>query len=226
MQPIQVVLADDHVVVRNGIKMLLENEKEITVIGEASDGIEALEEVKEKQPDLLIIDIRMPHMNGLEATSKLKNYSSKTRSLILSMHQDEDYILQAVENGADGYLLKDSSREEFLKAIRTVSQGGKYFSGDVSNILVNSLLNKKNPASKAATTEEEHPYDLTKREKQILQLVYEGTGNKEIADSLGKSIRTIETHRFNIMKKLKVNNVVELLKKVDDEPNLKRSLTS
>ena len=223
MEEIKVVLADDHVVVRNGIKMLLENEGEIKVIGEASDGYEALEAVKNLQPDVLVIDIRMPNMNGLEATSKLKSVSDRTKALILSMHNDEDYILQSVESGASGYLLKDTSKDEFLKAIRSVYHGGKYFSGDISNVLVNSYLTVKNPKS-GANKDQGNDYELTKREKEILKLIYEGVGNKEIAEQLNKSIRTIETHRFNIMKKLKVGNVVELFKKVEEDAGLKKSM--
>lgn len=223
MENISVVLADDHVVVRDGIKMLLENEDEINVIGEASDGAEALEVVRKLQPDVLVIDIRMPKMNGLEATSQLGNYSDKTKALILSMHNDEEYIVQSVESGASGYLLKDSTKNEFLKAIRSVSKGGKYFSGDISNVLVNSYLNSKKPNQEQSTVYENN-FDLTKREKEILKLIYQGVGNKEIAEQLKKSIRTIETHRFNIMKKMKVGNVVELLKKIDEEQNLKRDL--
>lgn len=213
---IRVVLADDHVVVRSGIKTLLEHEGSIQVIGEASDGQEALEVVKNLQPDLLIIDIRMPIMNGIEATKQLQQYSKSTKALILSMHDDEDYILQSIESGASGYLLKDTSKEEFLKAINTVYEGGKYFSGDVSKALVNSYLNikDKKPQKPTSITTQ---YDLTKREKEILALIADGLGNKDIAEKLGKSVRTIETHRFNIMKKLKVNNVVELLKKTEEE---------
>jgi DNA-binding NarL/FixJ family response regulator len=213
---IRVVLADDHVVVRSGIKTLLEHEGSIQVIGEASDGQEALEVVKNLQPDLLIIDIRMPIMNGIEATKQLQQYSKSTKALILSMHDDEDYILQSIESGASGYLLKDTSKEEFLKAINTVYEGGKYFSGDVSKALVNSYLNikDKKPQKPTSITSQ---YDLTKREKEILALIADGLGNKDIAEKLGKSVRTIETHRFNIMKKLKVNNVVELLKKTEEE---------
>lgn len=213
---IKVVLADDHVVVRTGIKTLLEHEGSIQVIGEASDGQEALEVVQNLQPDLLIIDIRMPIMNGIDATKKLQQYSKSTKALILSMHDDEDYILQSIESGASGYLLKDTSKEEFLKAIRTVYEGGKYFSGDVSKALVNSYLNIKDKKPQKSTGHP-HQYDLTKREKEILALIADGLGNKDIAEKLGKSVRTIETHRFNIMKKLKVNNVVELLKKVEEE---------
>jgi two-component system response regulator DegU len=218
---INVVLADDHTVVRNGIKLLLETEGEIKVIGEANDGLEALEAVKQLQPDVLVIDIRMPNMNGLEATRKLKDYSEKTRALILSMHNDEEYILQSVEVGASGYLLKDTSKDEFLKAIRSIHKGGKYFSGDISNVLINSYLTVKNPGE-PVQKDSEYDYDLTKREKEILQLIYSGVNNKEIADQLKKSIRTIETHRFNIMKKLNVSSVVELLKKVEEEMGLRK----
>lgn len=214
-------MADDHLVVRKGIKNLLEEEKEFLVVGEASNGQEAIDAVETLHPDLLVIDIRMPVMNGLEATQKMTERLTNTRILILSMHEDEDYILQSIESGASGYLLKDTSKEEFVKAIRAIVQGGKYFSGDVSKVLVNRYLHVKDRKA-APTSTPSKSYDITKREKQILGMIAQGIGNKEIAETLGKSVRTIETHRFNIMKKLKVNNVVELLKKLDDEPGLKQ----
>ena len=217
MAKIKVVLADDHVVVRNGIRMLLESEGEIEVIGEASNGKEALEVAQQLQPDVLILDIRMPVMTGLEASSQIHEYAPQTKVLILSMHNDEEYILQSVECGASGYLLKDTSKEEFIKAINTVHQGGKFFSGDISKVLVESYLQAKGGFQDKPTTKVKADYDLTKREKEILAFIYQGMANKEIADRLNKSIRTVETHRFNIMKKMKVNNVVELLKKVEDE---------
>lgn len=220
MDNIKVVLADDHLVVRSGIKTLLEQESTIQVIGEASNGEEALQTVQKLQPDLLIIDIRMPVMNGIEATKKLSNFSKTTKALILSMHDDEDYILQSIESGASGYLLKDTSKEEFMKAIKAICKGDKYFSGDVSKVLVNNYLNIKDRKPQKSPAELNY-YDLTKRERQILTMIAEGMGNKDIAEQLGKSVRTIETHRFNIMKKLKVNNVVELLKKVEEESSLK-----
>ena len=139
------------------------------------------------------------------------------------MHDDEDYILQSIEAGASGYLLKDTSKEEFLKAIRAIYQGGKYFSGDVSKVVVHGYLNVKERKA-TPTPPAVNNYEITKREKQILGMIASGKGNKEIAEQLGKSVRTIETHRFNIMKKLKVNNVVELLKKLEDEPGLKQHI--
>lgn len=220
MDTIKVILADDHIIVRNGIKILLESEGEVEVIAEASNGQEAIEKVKQFKPDILISDIRMPIMNGLEATAELKKISPDTKTLILSMHDDEEYIIKSVECGASGYLLKDTTKEEFVKALRSILDGHKYFSGDISDVLVNGYLNKNTGASSQgeAGTAVKTDYHITKREKQILQLVYEGHSNKEIADELGKSIRTVETHRFNIMKKLEVSNITELIRKIDSEP--------
>ena len=226
MEAIKVILADDHEIVRNGIKLLLENEGDIEVIGEAADGQEALEKVAQLKPDILIVDIRMPIMNGIETTRQLHNYSPDTKALVLSMHEDEEYILKSVDCGAYGYLLKDTNKVEFIKAIKMVAKGEKYFSGDISSVLINNYLNtkkdKNTQESKSAALTD--TYDLTKREKEVYKLLYQGVGNKEIADQLQKSIRTIETHRFNIMKKMNVNNVVELLRKVENEPSLKQFL--
>ncbi|MEO9964697.1 MAG: response regulator transcription factor [Reichenbachiella sp.] len=216
MKTIKVILADDHVIVRNGIKILLESEGDVEVIAEASNGIEAIEKVKQLKPDILVSDIRMPIMNGLEATAQLKKIAPETKTLILSMHDDDEYIISSVKAGALGYLLKDTTREEFMKALRSILNGDQYFSGDISAALVKGYLGKSNssPGDTVASIE----YHITKREKQILKLVYEGHSNKEIADTLQKSVRTVETHRFNIMKKLGVGNVTELIRKIDKEP--------
>ena len=222
MSPVKVVLADDHEIVRNGIKTLLESEGEIEVLGEASNGIEAIEKVLELKPEILILDIRMPLMNGIEATAKLREVSPNTKVLILSMHDDEEYIIKSAESGASGYLLKDTNKQEFIKAIATIKNGHKYFSGDISNILVNNYLNIKEGKTSTSNSNstDATDYGITKREKQILQLIYKGVSNKDIAEQLGKSVRTIETHRFNIMKKLGVGNITELLRKVDIKPEL------
>lgn len=211
MSKINIVLADDHVLVRNGIKAMLESEADIRVIGEASDGKEALETAKTLKPDLVVLDIRMPNMTGLEAAAKLKSYSPGSKAVILSMHDSEEYVLQALDAGAFGYLLKDTDKNEFIKALKQIHGGTKYFSGGVSNVLANRLLHNKPFTAAPAQTPSDDPYHLTKREKEILGLVIDGKHNKEIADSLGKSVRTIETHRFNIMKKLEVNNAVDMV---------------
>jgi DNA-binding NarL/FixJ family response regulator len=222
MEIIKVLLADDHGVVRSGIKSLLETENDIEVIGEAANGQEALAKAKILQPNLIIIDVRMPVLNGIEATRKIRQEVPDTRVLVLSMHDDEEYVLQALECGASGYLLKDASKDEFLKAVKMIHRGEMYFSGELSGLLV-SGFRKKVPSE---TSESMVAYDLTKREKQILSMLTQGINNKDIADKLDKSVRTIETHRFNIMKKLKVNNVVELLKKVEEERGLKELISS
>ncbi len=210
---IKVALSDDHEIVRDGIKMLLELDAEIDVIWEASDGLETLEKVAESQPNVLIADIRMPHKNGLEVAQSLKA-DQAIKVILLTMHNESEYIMKSLEYGADGYLLKDTSKSELIKAVKAVNSGQKYFSADISNTIINSFNPKTVDASSDFEVKE---YSLTKREKEILKLIYDGVGNKEIADQLGKSIRTIETHRFNIMKKLEVNNITELLKKVEAE---------
>lgn len=221
-QPIDIILADDHALVRDGIRSLLEDFPEIRVLGEAADGVEALSQVDKHNPDILIVDIRMPRMNGIETVTQLSKKSNKTKALVLSMHDSEEYVVQSVEAGAYGYLLKDTNRQEFLKAIKTIHSGDKYFSGDISAILVKQLLGKSKPTtqqtlpphneSKAKTLQ----VKLTKRQKEILQLAVSGMSNQEIADHLGKSIRTIEAHRFTMMKKLGVKNLLELSNKAKE----------
>jgi DNA-binding NarL/FixJ family response regulator len=212
MSKIHIVLADDHVLVRKGIRSMLESAADIEVIGEAGNGKEALEVAKALHPDILILDIRMPEMTGLEAAALLHDYSPDTRAVILSMHDSEEYVVQALQAGAYGYLLKDADKDEFLKALHQVYSGSKYFSGAVSHVLANQLLNARPYVNTRAPLED--AYHLTRREKEILRLVISGKHNKEIADSLGKSLRTIETHRFNIMKKLGVNNAIDMVNKV------------
>ncbi len=226
MEPIKVLLVDDHEIVRNGIKMILENEPNIEVIGEASNGMEALDKIKMLHPDILILDIRMPVLNGIELAQMIPEHAPGLKTLILSMHDDEEYITKTVESGAFGYVLKDASKDEFIKAIKTIHEGNKYFSGDISNVLVNHYLNVIEQSDTQEPKESGNEYHLTKREKQILGLLYQGQNNKEIADQLGKSIRTIETHRFNIMKKVGVTSVTDLFRRVEQEPQLKQVITS
>lgn len=211
---IRVVLADDHVFVRDGIKSLLENEANIEVVGEAIDGADALEVVKKNNPDLLILDIRMPNLTGIEVVEKLRNDNNRVKIIMLSMYDTEEYVLKSIQFGADGYLLKGSSKEEFLKALHTVAAGGKYFSGDVSSILISQLQNPLTLLEPKQNLGEQ--VIITKREKEILALLLTGKGNKEIAETLKISKRTAEVHRFNLMKKLKVKNLIELSNKASE----------
>jgi len=197
--------------VRNGIKSLLEEERDLHVIAEGSNGYEAIEIVEKHKPDILIIDVRMPELNGIDAVQKIQEKGNKSRSIVLSMHDSEEYILQSIKAGAFGYLLKDTDKKEFIKAIHTVHSGEKYFSGDISNIIVSNLLQNDN-TSKVSTSSNQNddPFSLTKKEKQILKLILTGKTNSEISDALQNSKRTIETHRFNLMKKMNVKNLIEL----------------
>lgn len=215
MSKINIVLADDHVLVRNGIKAMLESEPDIKVVGEAGNGSEALERARNLKPDILVLDIRMPEMTGLEAAAKLRDFAPATKAVILSMHDSEDYVLQALGAGAYGYLLKDTDKNEFIKALKQIHGGSKYFSGAVSNVLANQLLNSK-PVSRPQAAVEDR-YHLTKKEKEILRMIIDGKQNKDIADHFEKSVRTIETHRFNIMKKMNVNNGVDMVNKAVKE---------
>ncbi|MEL4307562.1 response regulator transcription factor [Joostella sp. CR20] len=215
MEQINIILADDHVLVRDGIKSLLEDDKSINVIDEASNGVEALKIIATNKPDLLVVDIRMPEMNGIEVVKQLKKSTPEVKTLVLSMHDSEEYVVQSIQAGADGYLLKGSSKEEFIKALHTVADGGKYFTGDVSSIIINNFVNGTPKENQHNTPPPSNDFNLTKREKQILQYVLKGLSNKEIAEELKISKRTAEVHRFNLMKKLDVKNQMELANKAN-----------
>ena len=217
MDVIKVVLADDHVLVRDGIKALLEDQEGIVVIDEASNGKEALEVIEVNRPHVLIVDIRMPEMNGIEVVSEMTKRFPDVRTLVLSMHDSEEYVVQAIQAGADGYLLKGASKEEFLKALNKVASGGKYFTGDITAIIMNNFVNGNVSATKSTTNKVDNdPFNLTKREKQILNLVLQLKNNKDIAEELEISKRNAEVHRFNLMKKLDVKNLLELSNKAKD----------
>jgi DNA-binding NarL/FixJ family response regulator len=213
MNKIKVLLADDHTIVRNGIMSLLESAPDIEIVGEAQDGAEALVKVKELSPDVLMIDIAMPIMNGIETALEVSKLYKQTKSLMLSMHNNEDYILKSVEAGAYGYLLKDTTRDEMLRALRTVARGEKYFSPSVSNIIIASYMEKVKDKEKARLKKPK----LSKKEKAIIKFVIDGASSREIAEKLSLSIRTVDNHRANMMKRLGVKNAVELVKKVLDE---------
>lgn len=206
---IRVVLADDHAIFRNGVKSLLESELDIEIIGEANDGLEAVEKVKQLSPDVLMIDISMPGMSGIESAGIVTKQYSHTKSLILSMHNNDDYILKAVECGAYGYLLKDTSKDEMLKALRAVASGEKYFTGNVSNIIVNGYLNK---VGKSDSGEKADKDKLSRKEKTILKFIIDGLNSREIAEKLELSGRTVDNHRANMMRKLNVRNAAEMVK--------------
>jgi two-component system response regulator DegU len=212
MEKINILLVDDHTIVRDGIKATLKDQSNFNIIGEAINGIDAIESVKLLHPNVVIMDITMPQMNGIDATMEISKKYPNSKVLILSMHDNETYILKSVEAGAYGYLLKDVDKAEFVKAINAVYNGEKYFNTAISSVLVTGYLSKVKQTESQSSIGSNDEYELTKREKGILKMITIGKNNREIADGLGISIRTSETHRANIMKKLKVKNAVELVR--------------
>jgi DNA-binding NarL/FixJ family response regulator len=211
---INILLADDHDVVRKGLKMLLENEPNITIIGEASNGLQAIDKVAVLKPDVVILDLTMPEMGGLEATKIISEKYGSVKILIFSMHNNSDYIVKSVENGALGYLLKDSPKEEILKAINTVSIGKKYFPPAISEMIIDELLSKTKKIKKEEKNDATaNIYNLiTAKEKEILSYIIEGKISREIAERMNISSRTVDNHRANMMKKTNAKNTADLVK--------------
>lgn len=203
---ISIVLADDHHVVRQGLRALLEAEPHFFVKGEAGDGLTALQMVENLRPDILVLDLMMPGLNGLEVTRQATKLSPSTRIIILSMHAGEAYVLEALRNGAYGYVLKDSGADELVEAINTVMGGRRFLSSPLSERAIDLYITKSQDLP-------EDPYDsLTTREREVLQLAAEGNTNVQIADMLSISPRTAETHRANMMRKLDLHNSTELIR--------------
>jgi DNA-binding NarL/FixJ family response regulator len=204
--PIRILLADDHTVVRDGLRALLEKQLDMEVVAEAADGREGVRLAEEQNPDVVVMDIGMPNMNGIEATRRIVTSNPDTAVVILSMHQDESYVLRALKAGAKGYLLKDSLRSDVIDAIRTVAQGRSFLTRKVSRMLQEDYV------SQLQRRGLDDSYDLlTDREREILQLVAEGRTNKEVANLLTVSLTTIETHRTHILQKLGLHSVPELI---------------
>lgn len=212
--PVKVILADDHSMIREGIKQLLEINGEIQVVGEAADGIECLNLLKKVKADVLLLDINMPKMNGLQVLEKINKGQTNTKVLMLTVHNEIEYLIKAIDIGIDGYLLKDSGSAELKKAIFSIHSGEKYIQPELTPLLNQKLVEKESDLDKL--------HSLTKRELQILKLIAEGLFNKEIGDRLDISERTVKNHVFNLFKKIDAadrtqaavfairNNVVEI----------------
>jgi DNA-binding NarL/FixJ family response regulator len=213
MEKIRIVLADDHELVRSGLMKLLETYKDLAVIGEAGDGVEAVEKTKMLNPDVLIIDLSMPKLSGVEATKIIRKECPNVAVLVLTMHQNEEYVYQIFKSGAGGYILKDAGKDELAAAIRAVARGEKYFSSRVSQIMVNGFLRKTSARDETTPGDVESlNISLTKREKEVLSLIAEGLNNLEISEKLFISPRTVDTHRTNIMQKLNIHDAANLVK--------------
>jgi two-component system response regulator NreC len=201
----RIVIAEDHTILREGLKALLSSSPEIQVVGEAEDGREALRVALELKPDMLLMDLSMPRMSGMEAIREIRKQVPEIRILVLTVHKSEEYVLAALQAGADGYILKDATHAELLMAIETVLSGKHYLTPEVSGKVIEGYLEGK----KGGRTDSSWD-SLTLREKEILKLIAEGYKNKQIAEFLCISLKTVEKHRDNLIKKLDLHNVAAL----------------
>jgi DNA-binding NarL/FixJ family response regulator len=211
MELIRVLLIDDHELVRSGIKALLEKSEDIRVVGEAGDGHEALARIRESNPDVVLLDISLPGLNGLEVAAKTRKDFPRIRIIFLSMHTNEEYVLQALKVGASGYVLKQASTRELDLAVRSAKKGETFLSPAISNAVVSDYVarlkggNVRKPRA--------NPFEvLTSRQREILQLIAEGLSTKEIAQKLGLSINTVEVHRANLMGRLNIHDIAGLVR--------------
>jgi len=203
---IRILVADDHGVVRKGLRFLLERQNDMEVVGEAGDGREVVRLAEELDPHVVVMDIGMPQLNGLDATAQIVRRSPETAVIILSMHADESYLIRALTAGVKGYLLKDSAEEDLVRAVRAAVQGKCLFSPAIAQMLAEDYTRALQQKGVQDT------YDLlTGREKEILQLLAEGKSNKEVATLLNVSVYTVETHRTHIMQKLDLHNTAEIV---------------
>jgi len=205
--PIRVLLADDHTILRAGLKMMLSVQPDIEIVGEASDGRQAIAEAQRVQPDVILMDITMPELNGIEATRQVKKLLPETRVLVLTMHENEEYLFQVLRAGASGYILKEAADTELISAIRSVYAGRFYLSPPAQAMMVGDYMQR------VRAGEEHDSYSgLTEREREILKLVAEGYTNNQIGERLFISPKTVDTHRTHVMDKLNLHSRAELVK--------------
>ncbi len=203
---IRILLADDHGVVRKGLRFLLESEPDLEVAGEAADGVQAVEMAAQLEPNVIVMDIGMPRLNGIDATTQIVRAHPQIAVIILSVHSDETYLVRTLTAGAKGYLLKDSAEEDLVRAIRSVSQGKPFFSPAIAKTLLEDYVRILQQSGVTDSYEL-----LTDREKQVLQLLAQGKTNKDVAALLDVSPYTVETHRTRIMQKLNLHNTAEIV---------------
>ncbi len=207
MSKIRVIIADDHAILREGIRALLEGFEDIEVVGDATDGKEAIEKSRKLQPDVVLMDIAMPGLGGLEATLEIRKACPKTKVLVLTQYDNKEYIYRFLKAGASGYVLKKAASTELISAIRAAHRGGSFLYPDVAPAVIEGYLQRKDKEL------EGDPYEsLTNREKQVLKLIAEGYTNKQIADMLYMSVKTVMGHRTHIMEKLNIHSRTELVK--------------
>ena len=207
MDRIRVLLVDDHTLVRQGLRCILDTDEEIEVVGEAGDGRSAVELSERLQPDVVVMDLTLPELNGIEATRRIFKQEKETKVLILTMHTDRMFVRQSLKAGARGYLVKDAEDMDLVKAVKVVGRGGSFFNAEVSRMLLNDYLGEQIPGDG-----DDDLTRLTGREREILQLIAEGRTSGEIATTLSLALNTVETHRKQIMKKLDLHKTAELVR--------------
>ncbi|MBI3470469.1 MAG: response regulator transcription factor [Candidatus Solibacter usitatus] len=206
MKPLRILLADDHTVIRKGLRLLVEREPDLRVVAEASDGRQAVQLAEQESVDVVLMDIGMPNLNGIEATGQIVSRNPRTAVAILSMHSDEGYVIRSLRAGARAYLLKDSGEGELIAAIRAIAEGRSFFSPKVRRLLQEDYMRR------LEEKDAEDSYELlSPREREILQLIAEGNSNKEMASLLNLSVYTVETHRGNILEKLNLHGTADLI---------------
>ncbi|SRR5258706_6312962 len=206
VRKLRILLADDHGVVRKGLRFLLESETDLEVVGEASDGRQAVDLAGELQPDVIVMDIAMPRLNGIDATSQIVKLNPNAGVIMLSMYSDEEYLVRTLTAGAKGYLLKDSAETDLVRAVRSVSSGQPFFSPTIAKTLLEDYVRRLQQRGLSDS------YDLlSDREKEVMQLLAEGRTNKEVATLLNLSTHTVDTHRTHIMQKLNLHNTAEIV---------------
>ncbi|HLF98213.1 MAG TPA: response regulator transcription factor [Methylococcaceae bacterium] len=201
----RICIAEDHTILRAGLRALLASHPEVEIVAEAADGLELLSAVQKHHPDLVLLDLSMPRLHGLEAIKEIKQRNPQIRIVVLTMHDTEEYVLAALQGGAEGYVLKENTEGELMLAVNAVLAGKTYLSPEISGKIVSSYLVGKKTAAPTS-----HWETLTHRERQILKLIAEGYKNKEIAESLHMSVKTVETHRMHLMKKLDLHSAAAL----------------
>lgn len=207
MERIKVLLVDDHTIVRQGLRCILDTDEEIEVIGEAGDGRTAVDLAERLHPDVVVMDLTLPELNGIEATRRIFKQDKDAKVLILTMHTDRMFVRQSLKAGARGYLVKDAEDTDLVRAVKVVGRGGSFFNAEVSRMLLNDYLGEQ-----GSSDGDDDLTRLTGREREILQLIAEGRTNGEIAGSLTLSLNTVETHRKQIMRKLDLHKTAELVR--------------
>ncbi len=208
MSKIKVLLADDHTIVRQGLRALLDSQEDIEVVGEAKDGRQAFEKTKELLPDVVVIDITMPNLNGVEATRQIKKLNQEIKVLVLTVHDNEEYVHQILQAGASGYLLKESAVSDLVSAINAVKEGDIFLSPSISKVVVKDYIRHAVDGSGDFDSLDV----LTGREREVLQLIAEGHTNREVAHNLKLSVKTVDVHRSHIMEKLNIHDITGLVK--------------